>query len=219
MAAGDHPVEVETTDRGEMIGRLGHRDRLLILKKPFAAVEALQLACALCEKWTLSSLRCESLVLTPPAVAERTPELPQTLKFVINELKTAPRTQPLAEYTPAQVFAGTRAGSSFESRTSAMASDLADGWPPSVIRDFRANILKLRSKPDLDQQLYNRMDAVYAKVLPGYNGKIPQSPDSTYFVIGPEKQLDAWEKYLKLSQGEDAMLYRLVARDYWVIVE
>ena len=151
--------------------------------------------------------------------AERTPELPQTLKFVINELKTAPRTQALAEYTLAQVFAGTRAGSSFESRTSAMASDLADGWPPSVIRDFRANILKLRSKPDLDQQLYNRMDAVYAKVLPGYDGKLPQSPNSTYFVIGPEKQLDAWEKYLKLSQGEDAKLYRLVARDYWVIVE
>ncbi len=151
--------------------------------------------------------------------AERTPELPQTLKFVINELKTAPRTQPLAEYTLAQVFAGTRAGSSFEGRTSAMASDLADDWPPAVIRDFRANILKLRSRPDLDQQLYARMDAVYSKVLPGYNGKLEQSVDSTYFVIGPQKQLDAWEKYLKLSQGEDTKLYHLHARDYWVIVE
>jgi two-component system NtrC family sensor kinase len=37
----------------EIIGELGHGDRLLILKKPFDAMEVQQLAHALTEKWTL----------------------------------------------------------------------------------------------------------------------------------------------------------------------
>jgi two-component system sensor histidine kinase/response regulator len=39
---------------GEMFEKLGHSDRLLILKKPFDAVEAVQLAHALTEKWWLT---------------------------------------------------------------------------------------------------------------------------------------------------------------------
>jgi DNA-binding LytR/AlgR family response regulator len=39
---------------GEMIARLGPADKLLILKKPFDNIEALQLATALSEKWYLS---------------------------------------------------------------------------------------------------------------------------------------------------------------------
>jgi signal transduction histidine kinase len=38
----------------EMIARLGRSDRLLILKKPFDAIEVRQLACALIEKWNVS---------------------------------------------------------------------------------------------------------------------------------------------------------------------
>ena len=37
----------------EMVGKLGYTDRLLILKKPFEAVEVVQLASALTEKWRL----------------------------------------------------------------------------------------------------------------------------------------------------------------------
>jgi signal transduction histidine kinase len=37
----------------EMLERLGHSDRLVILKKPFDNIEVLQLACALTEKWRL----------------------------------------------------------------------------------------------------------------------------------------------------------------------
>ncbi len=145
--------------------------------------------------------------------AERTPELPQTLSFVVNALKTAPRNKSLAEYALAQVFSGTRAGSSFESRTAAMAADLADGLSPSAVRAFRSNVLKLREKPNLDAELYQRMDTGYARVLPGYGGKQPASTDSTYYVIGPEKQLAAWEAYL----GEP--LYRLYPRDYWITTQ
>jgi two-component system cell cycle sensor histidine kinase/response regulator CckA len=63
---------------GEMFEKLGRRDGLLILKKPFDAVEASQLAHALTEKWWLhqqSRLQMEKL---EGRVDERTRELQQT---------------------------------------------------------------------------------------------------------------------------------------------
>src|SRR6185503_5758416 len=48
----------------EMLRKLGHTDRLVILKKPFDNVEAMQLANALTEKWTLlqqAKLRMEDV--------------------------------------------------------------------------------------------------------------------------------------------------------------
>lgn len=62
----------------EMIHRLGNRDRLLVLKKPFAAIEALQLACALCEKWKLTQEARDHLADTERVVEERTHELRET---------------------------------------------------------------------------------------------------------------------------------------------
>jgi Zn-dependent M16 (insulinase) family peptidase len=145
--------------------------------------------------------------------AERTTELPKTMQFVVDELKASPREKSLSEYALAQVFAGTRAGGSFESRTSAMAADLVDNWGPEVVRNFRQRILDLRNKPNLDQELYSRVDAQYAEVLPGYFGVAASKPGASFYVIGPEKQIQAWEKYLGLK------VERLYARDYWVIVE
>jgi two-component system sensor histidine kinase/response regulator len=40
----------------DILGRLGHSDRLLILKKPFDNIEVLQLASALTEKWRLADV-------------------------------------------------------------------------------------------------------------------------------------------------------------------
>ncbi|HEX5708995.1 MAG TPA: hypothetical protein VFX96_16965, partial [Pyrinomonadaceae bacterium] len=48
--------------------------------------------------------------------AERTPELPQTLTFVIGELKRAPRDESLTEYAIAQAFAEFRSASPYEQR-------------------------------------------------------------------------------------------------------
>ncbi len=62
----------------QMIARLGHRDRLLVLKKPFAAIEAQQLACALCEKWRLTRDSQKRLMETEKLVEERTSELRDT---------------------------------------------------------------------------------------------------------------------------------------------
>ena len=62
----------------EMLGRLGHRDRLLVLKKPFTSVEALQIACALSEKWALTRNARLQLADTERVVEERTRELRET---------------------------------------------------------------------------------------------------------------------------------------------
>ncbi|MDB6053585.1 MAG: sensor hybrid histidine kinase, partial [Verrucomicrobiales bacterium] len=63
---------------GDMFHKLGTRDGLLILKKPFDAVEAFQLAEALTEKWWLHQQTRLKLEDLEKKVAERTKELQQT---------------------------------------------------------------------------------------------------------------------------------------------
>jgi two-component system, sensor histidine kinase and response regulator len=60
---------------GEMIAKLGQSDRLVILKKPFDNVEALQLAAALTEKWRLSWQTRSDFANLEKVVEERTHEL------------------------------------------------------------------------------------------------------------------------------------------------
>ena len=72
--------------------------------------------------------------------AERTPELPQTLQFVIGELKKAKPDPALVDYAIAGAFSATRSSSSYETRGESMASDLADGLTPEVVTRFRRAI-------------------------------------------------------------------------------
>jgi signal transduction histidine kinase/DNA-binding NtrC family response regulator len=62
----------------KMFERLGPRDNLLILKKPFDAVEALQLAQALTEKWWLRQQFQRKMEELEDRVTERTCALQQT---------------------------------------------------------------------------------------------------------------------------------------------
>ena len=59
----------------EMIGKIGNSDRLLILKKPFEAIEVLQFAHALTEKWALGQVLTGRLADLEGLVQERTIEL------------------------------------------------------------------------------------------------------------------------------------------------
>ena len=75
-----------------MTSRLQHRDRLVILKKPFDAMEVLQMAAALTEKWRLlqqSQLKMEQLEML---VADRTKVLCQTNESLKTEVKRRQRT-------------------------------------------------------------------------------------------------------------------------------
>jgi Zn-dependent M16 (insulinase) family peptidase len=147
--------------------------------------------------------------------AERTPELPLTLQFVINEVRNAKPDPALAEYALAQSFGGFRSPQGYEARAEAMAADLADGITPPKVRKFREDLLALRNTPDLAQELFRRMPSVYATVLPGLHGKDGLAPNGNYFVIGPEKQLAAYETYLKSTVDPESTLCRLYGRDFW----
>jgi PAS domain S-box-containing protein len=63
---------------GEMFEKIGNRGGLLILKKPFDAVEVLQLAQALTEKWGLHQESRRKMEELESRIAERTRELQQT---------------------------------------------------------------------------------------------------------------------------------------------
>jgi hypothetical protein len=150
--------------------------------------------------------------------AERTPEAPQTVRFVIDELRKAPPPDAsLAEYAVAVAFGSTRAADAYEARAEAIAADIADGLTPDVIRSFRQRLLDLRRDPSLAPELARRMLPAYSKVLPGLNGKVSAVPGGLYFILGPEKQFAAWEDYLKSVEGPATKLYRLYGRDFWMV--
>jgi Zn-dependent M16 (insulinase) family peptidase len=148
--------------------------------------------------------------------AERTPELPQTLKFVIGELNKVQPDNALTDYAIAGAFDGTRSASPYEERGESMANDLADRLTPDVISRFHRAILYLRSDPGLGAELFRRMNAVYGRVLPGMNVKAKDVEGGVYFVIGPESQLAAWEQYVKNADTPNARVFRLYPRDFWM---
>lgn len=144
--------------------------------------------------------------------AERCPLLPQTIKFVIGELHKAKADSNLARYAVATSFSS-RVANGYESRASAMASDLVDGLTPDVVKSFRTQVLAEAKRDDLATTLFERMPRVYGKVLPGLS---TLDPKGIYFVIGPDKQLTAYQDYLHATIGKDATLYRIYPRDFWI---
>lgn len=146
--------------------------------------------------------------------AERTPELPQTMKFAMGEVKR-PLDTPLAEYVIAQAFSS-RASSPYESRGEQMAANMADDITPEIVSRFRRAVLDARKMPDLSSELFKRKDKVYERVFPGYGMKGKDIAGRNFFVIGAEKQMAAYEAYLKSAEGADTQLYRLYPRDFWM---
>ena len=84
----------------EMFEKLGQRDGLLILKKPFDAVEAFQLAHALTEKWWLHQQSRRKMEELESMVAERTAELARSETLYHS----------LVENVPQHIFRKDRAG-------------------------------------------------------------------------------------------------------------
>jgi len=148
--------------------------------------------------------------------AERTPLLPQTLQIVISELKKAQPDPSLVDYAIAGAFEGVRSALPYEARGEAMANDLADGLTPEVLARFHRAILELRKRRDLSSELFRRMPKVYERILPGMGIPANEVAGSVYFVIGPDKQLDAYEQYLKKAEGPGTKLFRLYPRDFWI---
>ena len=83
-----------------------------------------------------------------------------------------------------------------------MADNLADALTPGVVRAFRMRLLALRAAPHLVDAVYDRLPAAMQPILPGYAASdAAPTTDARYFVIGPEKQMSAYEGYLKRVEG------------------
>jgi hypothetical protein len=149
--------------------------------------------------------------------AERTPLLPQTLRFVIDEIKKAPVDSSVVDYVVSLTVGGLRSAADYEDRGEEMADNLADGQTPDVVKEFRLAILRLRKEPGLLGQIYSYKDTVYEKILPGYGIPSRNVPGGSFFVIGAEKQMVAYEAYLKSVDGDQAQLFRLYPRDFWMV--
>ncbi|MBU1318490.1 MAG: hypothetical protein KKH67_04755 [candidate division Zixibacteria bacterium] len=148
--------------------------------------------------------------------AERCPDLAQTIQFVADELKNAPNDPSLANYAVAQVFRSSRAASNYEDRGTAMATDLADGLTPEVVKRFRESVLELSKAPDLYDRIQSRMLATYGEVVPGLDPPGRTATDAVYFIIGPETQFQSFEEYLSGTEGKTDV-YRLYPRDFWIV--
>ncbi len=151
--------------------------------------------------------------------AERCPDLAQTMQFVVDQLKAVPFDTALGSYAVAQAFSGMRSGSRYEQRGEAMAGEIADGLTPEIVSRFRQQVLDLGKQSDFYQKIQDRMEQVYGEILPGYGpsaAESAQKDNAIYYVIGPDKQLDSWESYIKSVEG-DVSLTRIYPRDYWQV--
>ncbi len=148
--------------------------------------------------------------------AERCPELPQTMAFVCNQLAGAKPEAQLADYVIAQAFTYYRSDDPYEQRGAAIAADLADHTGPQTVARFRRAVLALRDEPNLVDELSARMPSVYGRVLPGYGVSTRSQHGSVFMVIGPDKQMELYESYLKRVEGDGARLYRMYPRDFWI---
>lgn len=149
--------------------------------------------------------------------AERTPLLPQTLRFVIDEIKKSPKDSTMLDYVVSLAVGGFISANDYEIRGEAIADELVDEEAPNVVKNFRLAILKLRKKQGLIDDIYKYKDDVYQKILPGYGEPSKDVKGGNFFVIGPERQMVAYEAYLKSVDGNDTELYRLYPRDFWMV--
>ena len=116
----------------------------------------------------------------------------------------------------AQAFGESRASQTYEARAEGIAADLADGQPPEQVRRFRTAILDLAQRPEARRQALRTQGPRPRPPAAGLRRKGLDRADGSFFVIGPDKQLDAWEQYLQEVEGPGTRLQRLYGRDFWM---
>jgi hypothetical protein len=148
--------------------------------------------------------------------AERCPTLPQTVSFATEVVRGTPIDDDIAEYAIASTF-WSRADDGYSARALGWANDEVDGEPPEAVRAFRQAVLSHRSRPDLAAQLADRVERVYGRILPGLGPPTAEVDGAVSFVIGDEAQLDAWDAWLRETEGRGVEV--IYPRDFWLVSE
>jgi len=147
--------------------------------------------------------------------AERCPDVAETMRFVVDQLKSAEDNPGLTDYSVALVFGASRAPDRYESRGEAMASDLVDGYTPDKVRAYRQKVLEMNNRENLYEELKARMETAYGPVLIGYGKPLAASTNATFFLIGPEPQFASLENLIESTEGKQTV-HRLYRRDFWL---
>lgn len=166
--------------------------------------------------------------------AERCSDGIETIRFVIEILREADRILDgpfFLDYALANTFYDYRGGDTYLSRGRAMADDRADGITPECVRRFKQGLLRLRREwlllevastsiaglgdGHLLQMIRDRLPEVVGPLLVGYGSRAAERHGSVNFMIGPEFQIEAFEKFLEIHEP-GARLVRLRPRDFWI---
>lgn len=147
--------------------------------------------------------------------AERCPDIAETMRFVVGVVQKEIPNPAMTEYVTALCFGDNRSSDRYETRGEAMASDLADGFTPEVISNYRQKILEVKDTEGLYQDLQSRLPGIYGRVLVGYGKNLAEYEGGNYFMIGPEEQFVSLENYIGSVEFPQPV-YRLYQRDYWL---
>jgi signal transduction histidine kinase/DNA-binding NarL/FixJ family response regulator len=101
----------------ETVRSLGETDHLLILKKPFDGVEALQLAHALTKKWTIARQNSERVARLDHVIRRRTDELHAAENKFLHAFNASPLPQIIQDLNTGQVLEGNDAHLKFTGRS------------------------------------------------------------------------------------------------------
>ncbi|MBT7788649.1 MAG: hypothetical protein HN757_07195 [Calditrichaeota bacterium] len=147
--------------------------------------------------------------------AERCPDIAETMRFVVGVIQKEIPVPAMTEYVTALCFGHSRSSDRYETRGEAMASDLADGFTPEVISNYRQKILDIKDTEGLYEELKSRLPGIYGRVLVGYGDNLAEHEGGNNFMIGPEEQFESWENYISSVEFPQPV-YRLYPRDYWL---
>ncbi|MFH2036333.1 MAG: hypothetical protein ABIJ45_08020, partial [Candidatus Zixiibacteriota bacterium] len=147
--------------------------------------------------------------------AERCPDIAETMKYVVDQMKNADDDPSLVDYSVAQVFGYSRAPSRYESRGYEMAKDLVHNRTPEKISNFRQRVLNYKNEEGVYFDIKTHLEDAYGPVLIGYGQPLSESHDGNFFIIGPEAQFESLEKLIETEEGKQTV-YRLYPRDYWI---
>jgi predicted Zn-dependent peptidase len=144
----------------------------------------------------------------------RSPDLPLLLGKMDAAIRATHLDPALLDYAKAQLLSS-RSDDEIESRVAAMAADFADGLAPERVRGFRSRLLALRSDEATARRVQERLTGVLGTLFPTLTPTAPIPRGAAWFMMGPEPQVDAYEKELRAARGPNLSVRRLYPRDFW----
>lgn len=148
--------------------------------------------------------------------AERCPDAAETMKFVVSIIESAEENPALFDYVVALAFGESNAAATYEERGESFANDLADGFSPEKIAEFRRAVLRIRKNSKMFKDIWKQMEAVYGQVLTGYGAPKLSGKGNTFLIIGPDEQIISMERLITTEEGSQHPVTRIYPRDFWI---